>query len=188
MRHRGHQTPNIKLQRPLRHRRQKEKGPMTPKQDRFVAEYLANGLNAPNAAIAAGYSERTARQQGSRMLSNPEVAAAVSGKTTQLMGRLEITADMVLQEIGKLAFFDPGKLFNADGSMKQISEIDDRSRASLAGFDVCELFEGSGDEKHAFGLLKKVKFVDKTRNLEILGRYFKMFNGDRDDLEIEKVT
>jgi hypothetical protein len=38
------------------------------------------------------------------------------------------------------------------------------------------------------GLLKKVKLVDKTRNLEMLGRYFKMFNGDKDDLEIEKVT
>jgi phage terminase small subunit len=72
--------------------------------------------------------------------------------------------------------------------MKQISEIDDRSRASLAGFDVCELFEGSGDDKHAFGLLKKVKLVDKNRNLEMLGRYFKMFSGDKDDLEVERIT
>jgi phage terminase small subunit len=60
-------------------------GLMTPKQTRFVAEYLANGLNVTNAAIAAGYSDKTARQQGSRMLSNPEVAAAVSGKTTFLI-------------------------------------------------------------------------------------------------------
>jgi phage terminase small subunit len=162
---------------------------MTPKQDRFVAEYLANGLNATQAAVAAGYSDKTAQQQGSRLLLNTEVAAAVAGKTNQMMDKLEITADMVLQEIGKLAFFDPGKLFNSDGSMKQISEIDDRSRASLAGFDVCELFEGSGDQKHAYGLLKKVKFVDKTRNLEMLGRYFKMFTGDKDDdLEVERIS
>lgn len=162
---------------------------MTPKQDRFVAEYLANGLNATQAAIAAGYSEKTAQQQGSRLLLNPDVAAAVSGKTTQLMDRLEITAEMVLQEIGKLAFFDPGKLFNSDGSMKQISEIDDRSRVCLAGFDVCELFEGTGDDKHAFGLLKKVKYVDKTRNLEMLGRYFKLFSGDKDDgPDVERIT
>jgi len=104
------------------------------------------------------------------------------------MQKLEITADMVLQEIGKLAFFDPGKLFNSDGSMKQISEIDDRSRASLAGFDVCELFDGTGDQKHAYGLLKNVKLIDKTRNLEMLGRYFKMFSGDKDDVEIERIT
>jgi phage terminase small subunit len=161
---------------------------MTPKQDRFRAEYLANGLNATKAAIAAGYSEKTARQQGSRMLSNPEVSAAVSGKTTQLMEKLEITADMVLQEIGKLAFFDPIHLLNPDGSVKQIHEIDARHRVSIAGFEVCELFEGSGDQKHAYGLLKKVKLADKSKNLEMLGRYFKMFNGDKDDLEIEKVT
>jgi phage terminase small subunit len=161
---------------------------MTPKQDRFVAEYLANGLNATQAAVAAGYSEKTAQQQGSRLLLNGDVAAAVSGKTTLLMEKLEITADMVLQEIGKLAFFDPRKLFNADGSMKLISEIDDRSAASLAGFDVCELFEGTGDQKHAYGLLKKVKLVDKTRNLEMLGRYFKMFTGDKEDLDVERIT
>jgi phage terminase small subunit len=154
---------------------------MTPKQDRFVAEYLANGLNATNAAIAAGYSEKTARQQGSRMLSNPEVSAAVSGKTTQLMEKLEITADMVLQEIGKLAFFDPIHLFNADGSLKMISEIDACHRVSLTGFEVCELFDGTGEQKHAYGLLKKVKLVDKTRNLDMLGRYFKMFKADGDN-------
>jgi phage terminase small subunit len=161
---------------------------MTPKQDRFVAEYLANGLNATQAAIAAGYSEKTAQQQGSRLLLNGEVAAAVAGKTNLMLEKLEITADMVLQEIGKLAFFDPGKLFNPDGSMKLISEIDERSRASLAGFDACELFEGTGEQKHAYGLLKKVKLVDKTRNLEMLGRYFKMFTGDKEDLQVERIT
>jgi phage terminase small subunit len=161
---------------------------MTPKQDRFVAEYLANGLNATNAAISAGYSEKTARQQGSRMLSNPDVAAAVSGKTTQMMEKLEITADRVIQEIGKLAFFDPRKLFNDDGSLKLISEIDANSAVSIAGFDVCELFDGAGDQKHAYGLLKKVKLADKSRNLEMLGRYFKLFSPEREDLEVERIT
>jgi phage terminase small subunit len=162
---------------------------VTPKQDRFVAEYLANGLNATNAAMAAGYSEKSARQQGSRMLANPEVAAAVAGKTTEVMQRLEITAEMVLQEIGKLAFFDPIHLLNSDGSVKQIHEIEQRHRVSIAGFEVCELFEGQGEQKHAYGLLKKVKLVDKTRNLDMLARYFKMFKEDRDDdLEVNKIT
>jgi phage terminase small subunit len=162
---------------------------MTPKQDRFVAEYLANGLNATQAAVAAGYSERTAQQQGSRLLLNAEVAAAVGGKTAQLMDKLEITADMVLQEIGKLAFFDPIHLLNSDGSVKQIHEIESRHRVSIAGFEVCELFEGSGEQKHAFGLMKKVKLVDKTRNLDMLCRYFKMYKEDKDDgPDVEKIT
>jgi phage terminase small subunit len=162
---------------------------MTLKQDRFVAEYLANGLNATQAAVAAGYSERTAQQQGSRLLLNAEVAAAVSGKTAQLMDKLEITADMVLQEIGKLAFFDPIHLLDSDGSVKQIHEIEARHRVSIAGFEVCELFEGSGEQKHAFGLMKKVKLVDKTRNLDMLCRYFKMYKEDKDDgPDVEKIT
>ena len=95
---------------------------------------------------------------------------------------------MVLQEIGKLALFDPIHLFNADGSLKMISEIDARHRVSLAGVEVCELFDGTGEQKHAYGLLKKVKLADKSRNLEMLGRYFKLFSADREDLEVERIT
>ena len=45
-----------------------------------------------------------------------------------------------------------------------------------------------GNQKHAYGLLKKVKLADKTRNLELLGRYFKLFSPDREDLEVERIT
>jgi phage terminase small subunit len=154
---------------------------MTPKQTRFVAEYLANGLNATQAAISAGYSEKTANEQGSRLLANVSVSAAIKVRTKEIMQRLEVTADLVVQEIAKMAFFDPRKLFNSDGSLKLISEIDDHSAASIAGLEVCELFDGTGDQKHAYGLLKKVKLADKSRNLEMLGRYFKLFTGDRED-------
>ena len=154
---------------------------MTPKQENFVAQYLANGLNATKAAIAAGYSKRTAQEQGSRLLSNVMVSAEIAGRTRDRMERLEVTADLVVQEIAKMAFFDPRKLFNGDGSLKLITEIDDQSAASIAGFEVCELFDGTGDQKHAYGLLKKVKLADKSKNLEMLGRYLKLFSADRED-------
>jgi phage terminase small subunit len=161
---------------------------MTPKQTRFVAEYLANGLNATKAAISAGYSEKTAASIGEENLKKPEISAAIKARTDKIMERLEVTSDMVVQEIAKLAFFDPIHLLNSDGSVKQVHEIDARHRVSIAGFDVCELFEGSGDQKHAYGLLKKVKLADKSRNLEMLGRYFKLFSPDREDLEVERIT
>lgn len=161
---------------------------MTQKQTRFVAEYLANGMNATKAAISAGYSEKTAASIGEENLRKPEISAAIKARTGRIMERLEVTADMVVQEIAKLAFFDPIHLLNADGSVKQIHEIDARHRVSIAGFEVCELFEGSGDQKHAYGLLKKVKLADKSRNLEMLGRYFKLFTGDKDDLDVERIT
>jgi phage terminase small subunit len=154
---------------------------MTPKQSRFTAEYLANGFNATRAAISAGYSKKTASSIGEENLRKPEISAAIEEGTKRIMDRLEVTADLVVQEIAKMAFFDPRKLFNDDGSLKMISQIDDHSAAALAGFEVCELFDGTGDQKHAYGLLKKVKLADKSKNLEMLGRYFKLFTADRED-------
>lgn len=45
---------------------------------RFVEAYCSNGFHITNAAITAGYSERTAHQQGSRLLKNVKIVAAVN--------------------------------------------------------------------------------------------------------------
>jgi hypothetical protein len=101
------------------------------------------------------------------------------------MERLEVTADVVLQEIAKMAFFDARRLFNSDGSLKLISEIDDHSSASLASLEVRELFDGTGNQKHAYGLLRKVKLADKAKSLEMLGCYLKLFSLDRCVLRLQ---
>jgi len=153
---------------------------LSGKHTRFIEEYLVD-LNATQAAIAAGYSERTAYSQGQRLLKHVEVAPLIQKAMDARSKRLEITADRVLQELAKLAFYDPMDIFEADGSMKQIKDIDPNTRMALAGLEVTELFEGSGDEKHAYGLLKKIKLADKGQNLERLGRHLKLFS---DKLEV----
>jgi len=70
---------------------------MTPKQETFVREYLID-LNATQAAIRAGYSERTAEQQGSRLLSNAKVAEAVAAGKSERAAKLDIDALWVLRE------------------------------------------------------------------------------------------
>lgn len=50
---------------------------LTPKQQRFVDEYIRLRFNATKAAIAAGYSEATAYSQGPRLLKNVEIKAAI---------------------------------------------------------------------------------------------------------------
>lgn len=72
------------------------------------------------------------------MLSIVMVSAEIAGRTKDRIERLEVTADLVVKEIAKVAFFDPRKLFNGDGSLKLITEIDGQSAASIAGFEVCE--------------------------------------------------
>lgn len=144
------------------------------RQARFVTEYLID-LNATKAAVRAGYSEKSAEKIGSRLLGNPGVSAALSEKQGQRLKRRDITAERVLDEIAKIAFLDPRKLFTSDGSLVPIHELDDDTAASVAGLEVNELSEGEGDQKHAFGLQKKVKIADKLRGLEMLGKHLKLF-------------
>ena len=75
---------------------------LTPKQQRFVDEYLID-LNATQAAIRAGYSERTAGQQGDRLLKNVQVASAVQSSMDARSAKTEITAEYVLEGIKEIA-------------------------------------------------------------------------------------
>lgn len=71
---------------------------LTPKQERFVAEYLVD-LNATQAAIRAGYSARTANEQGCRLLTNVSVARALAAKTEKQVAKVELTAEYVLEKL-----------------------------------------------------------------------------------------
>jgi len=148
---------------------------LAPRQAQFVAEYLID-LNATRAAQRAGYSPKTAYSQGQRLLKNVEVQSAIQAAMDKRAEKLEITADRVLEEIAKLAFFDPRKFFEDDGSLKRIQDLDDDTAMSLAGMEVIELFEGSGEQKHAYGLMKKIKLADKLSALEKLGKHLKLFS------------
>lgn len=71
---------------------------LNEKQQRFVDEYLVD-LNATQAAIRAGYSKKTAYQQGHELLKHPEVEQAISAAKAERAERTEITKDMVVQEL-----------------------------------------------------------------------------------------
>ena len=75
---------------------------LTPKQKCFVAEYLID-LNATQAAIRAGYSAKTAKQQGQRLLTNVDVKQALAEAQEKRFERAAITADYVLQGIQEVA-------------------------------------------------------------------------------------
>jgi phage terminase small subunit len=71
---------------------------LTPKQERFCQEYLLD-LNATQAAIRAGYSAKTANEQGARLLAKASVAARVSEMQTERAKRIEVTQDYVLRRL-----------------------------------------------------------------------------------------
>lgn len=131
------------------------------KQRAFVDEYLID-LNATQAAIRAGYSQKTAQEQGARLLSKAIVQAALSERMKDREIRTEITQDRVLQEIARVAFFDPRKLFNDDGSPKRLIDLDDDSAAVVAGLDVATI----GNAEVGVGQITKYKIADKMKALD----------------------
>lgn len=154
---------------------------LLPKQAAFVAEYLISG-NATQAALAAGYSPKTAYQSGAENLKKPQIAALLSQKQSIIAARqderleaMELTKERVAREIARISFFDPRKMFAADGRPLAITELDDDTAASIVGLDVLEQYEGSGDDRHLVGLIKKYKIADKNSALDkaakILGMY-----------------
>ena len=154
---------------------------LNKKQKIFVSEYSVD-RNATRAYVAAGYRSTGAAQSANRLLRNPKVAALISETLEQRMEQLEITADRVLGALAAIAFHDPRKFFNSDGSAKVVTELDDVTAMALAGFEVSELFEDSGDQRHVvYGLCKKFKLADKLRALEMLRRHLKMFT---DEVEV----
>ncbi|MGN6124878.1 MAG: terminase small subunit [Sphingomonas oligoaromativorans] len=78
---------------------------LTPKQARFVEEYLVD-LNATQAAIRAGYSAKTAGQIGEENLRKPEIAKAIAEAREARSIRTQITQDRVLEELAKIGFAD----------------------------------------------------------------------------------
>jgi phage terminase small subunit len=80
----------------------RSKTPLTEKQERFVAEYLID-QNGAQAAIRAGYSERSARKIASELLTKPEVRKAVNAGKKHLAAKLELSAEKVLADIDRIA-------------------------------------------------------------------------------------
>lgn len=143
-----------------------------PNQARFVAEYLVD-LNATQAAIRSGYSAKTAESQGSTLLRNPKVAAAVAAGKAKRTTRTAITQDQVLRELALLAFSDVnhyliddnGKLMLADGAPKHasraVSSIKRRTRTDPDGAVTHEV---------------ELKLWDKPGPLKLAGRHVGLFN------------
>lgn len=147
---------------------------LTPRQQRFVDEYLID-LNATQAAIRAGYSAKTAEQQGPRLLGNVGVAAAISAAQKARSARTEVDADYVLKRMIEIDQMDVLDIMDDQMAIKPVSEWPKVWRQYLSGFDLSELFDGNGDQRQMIGILKKIKWPDKVRNLELLGRHFGMF-------------
>lgn len=147
---------------------------LTPQQLRFCQEYIID-LNGRQAAIRAGYSEKTAQEQSSRALSNVKVADKVQELMNKRSERTAITADVILNELLRLARVDIAGAYDQIGNLLPVHLMPEDVRRAISSIDVFEEHEGVGREREYVGDTKKLKFYDKTKALELLGRHLKLF-------------
>lgn len=153
---------------------------LNDQQQKFVNEYLVD-LNATQAAIRAGYSEKSAAVIGFENLRKPNIATALQERMDARSERTEITQDMVLRELAKIGFSDIRKAIRwgtlgarVDAETEEVSiensvqlldsaELDDATAASIQ-----EISQGAN------GI--KLKMYDKKGALVDIGRHLGMFD------------
>jgi phage terminase small subunit len=108
---------------------------LTDKQEMFCREYLID-LNATQAAIRAGYSDKTANRTGSENLSKPDIAQRIIDLKSERNERVEVNADYVLRRLVEIDQMDVLDILNDDGGIKSISEWPKVWRTTLSGFDL----------------------------------------------------
>ncbi|MBD8129038.1 terminase small subunit [Pantoea agglomerans] len=137
---------------------------LTDKQELFAREYLKD-LNATQAAIRAGYSEKTAKEAGYENLTKPHILELVAQLKAERVEQTGIDAAYVLRRLVEIDEMDVLDILSANGELKPIKDWPKVWRTTLSGMDVTEM---AGD---AAGLLKKIKWPDKVKNLELLGKH-----------------
>ena len=144
---------------------------LTAKQQRFVDEYLVD-LNATQAAIRAGYSQKTARQVGAENLTKPVIADAVAKAQASRSERVQIDADWVLTRLASEATADLADIYDEDGGLKPVHDWPLIWRQGLvAGIEAVEEFETVDGERRSIGMVRKVKLSDRIKRIELIGKH-----------------
>ena len=150
---------------------------LTPKQERFVQEYLID-LNAAQAAIRAGYSAKTARVIGHENLKKPDIAAAIEKARAERAERAKLTGDMVVDELRKIGFASMGDYMKStpEGDpYLDFSTLTADQKAALAEVTVEDFVDGRGTRARTVKRVK-CKLHDKQAALVSLGRHLGLFD------------
>lgn len=156
---------------------------LTAKQQRFVDEYLID-LNATQAAIRAGYSEKTARSISNENMTKPDIQAAIAKGMQARSGRTEITQDMVLRELAKIGFSDIRKVVRWGETQVRMVDGEDDGPEDMVPYHGLALIDSTEIDDNTAGAIAevsqgrdglKVKLHDKKGALVDIGRHLGMF-------------
>lgn len=137
---------------------------LTAKQQRFCDEYLID-LNATQAAIRAGYSVKTANEQGSQLLAKLSIQEVIGREMAERSKRTGINQDRVVIELAKLAFVN----------IADVVDLEDATVRTSATEEDLACIQSVKIKPSEFGTEREIKLYDKKASLELLGKHLGMF-------------
>ena len=140
---------------------------LTAKQKRFCEEYIID-WNGTRAAIAAGYSEKTAKEQASQTLTKLNVKSYIDELQKDLQKQVGISRLMVANELKKLAFSNAADLRSGWTDLKQWDQLTDDQKATIGEVVHSEVQIGEDAVKQ----ILKVRQYDKLKALQMLCKMF----------------
>ncbi len=150
---------------------------LTPQRRRFALEYLRTS-NATEAARLAGYSPKTANEQGSQLLAQVSVQRFLAGR----VAKLELEADRVMGEVARQAFEDIpdiGDLFDAVGHLRPLQDLTVEQRRAIGSVEVVQKNLAAGDQKTDVVKIRLWNIrAERTKAQELLAKLLKLVNNE----------
>jgi phage terminase small subunit len=156
--------------------------PLTAMQEAYAQEYTKCPENQTQAAINAGFSPNTAAVKASVMMRDERIQKRIAELMEERNKRLRVSADYVLLRLVEIDQMDVLDILNDDGTLKPIREWPKIWRTTLSGFDLSSTIMNM-DETSIETILKKIKWPDKVRNLELIGKHVDV-NAFKERLEV----
>lgn len=152
------------------------------RKEKFAQYYFRFG-DREKAVVYAGFDCKTSKDNSNsaRVTANRLLRDSyVCRRLTELMDRsaasIVLSKRKVLSEAARVAFCDPRKLFDTEGRLLPITDLDDNTAASIASIKVTTEFEDDEDgHKKAVGETTEVKFWPKVSALDLLAKYYKLY-------------
>ena len=148
--------------------------------DKLVLDEYLKDFNATAAyqRVFPNKKKTTAEVLSSRLMHRPAARKYLQERIKERRESLGAEAEESMRECRRIALADVGEAFNDDGSLKSIKDIPEDLRRAIAGFEVLEVWEGTGKDREFVGELKKVKFWSKNKEIENLFKHHGLFEKD----------
>ena len=149
----------------------------TEKQRRFVSEYVID-LNATQAAVRAGYSERTAPQIGSENLRKPHIAAAIEEELAARAARTQVTSDEVVRELRRIGMARLDHAVSWDNERLVLVPSEQLSQDTAAAV--------ASVDRGKYG--PRIRMHDKVKALQLLGEHTGAFEAGQQQAQMIQVN